>query len=306
MASPTTPELQIATNGSTNVTGPDPLFRPIVLAVGLLTLAGGLVVNSVVGPLVFDAIDYPFSDSMRNQTIGLDAAGLLVVAPACLFAAVLAWRGNRIAPILTVCLGSYVAYMFVQYLIGPQFDYYPATLLLHLGLFTSGWLLAIYGWNTSRRNVDETSTPLSSRHAVFAAIIAGFVALRYVPGLVGSVTEDAVPDEVSGDLTMYWLIVVSDLGVFIPIVVVTAAAILRTTPWARPAMTAVVGWFSLVSVAVGAMSLSMILNDDRYASRAQLGLFIITTGLATGYAIHLFKALLGSERRIPSGRRATD
>jgi len=67
--------------------------RQAVVAAWLIALAVGLIVNSVAGSLLIDAIDYPVSDSMRNQTIGLDAAALFLFAPACLVTAVLAWRG---------------------------------------------------------------------------------------------------------------------------------------------------------------------------------------------------------------------
>lgn len=270
--------------------------RQVVEAAGLAALAAGLVVNSVAGPLLVDAIDYPVSDSMRNQTIGLDAAALFVFAPACLIAAVLAWRGHRLAPVLAVSLGSYVTYIFVQYLVGPEFDYYPATLLLHLGLFVGGWTLAFHAWHAGRSGFDEAVATLSPRHALAAAAMAGFVVLRYLPGLAASLTQETLPEEVNGDITMYWLIVVADLGVFIPITLATVAGVRRGASWGRLALTVTVGWFTLVNVAVGAMSLTMILNDDRYASRAQFGLFVITAAAVTGYAIHLHRALLDEPR----------
>ncbi|MGH1489872.1 MAG: hypothetical protein ACRBK7_10845 [Acidimicrobiales bacterium] len=282
--------------GSTDTPKIGPSSGPVVAAVGLVVLAIGLIVNSVAGPLLIDDIDYPTSDSMRNQTIGLDAAALFLFAPACLVTAVMVWRGHRLAPMLTVSLGSYTAYIFVQYLVGPEFGYYPATLLLHLGLFIGGWTLAVYAWHTGREIYNETEATLSPRHAIAAAAIAGFVLLRYLPGLAASLTQKSLPAEASGDITMYWLIVVSDLGVFIPIMVATAIGVRYRAPWGRMALTATAGWFALVSFAVAVMSLAMILNDDSYASRAQLGLFIIITAMATGYAIHLHRALFDQTR----------
>ena len=263
----------------------------LALAIGLVGLGVGLLVNSMAGPLLADSIDYPFSDSMRNQTIGLDATSLLLVAPACLAVAVLAWRGHRLAPVLTLSLGSYVAYMFLQYVVGPEFEFYPATLMLHLALFVAGWALTAHAWIISRRLFD-TAGPLSSRHAMVAVVMAGFVVLRYVPGLVGSVSHEPLPEAATEDVTMYWLIVLADLGVFVPVVAATAVGVFRRASWARLALTATVGWFAVVSVAVGAMSLTMVLNDDRFASRAQLGLFIVTSAVVAGYALHLYRGLL--------------
>lgn len=275
-----------------------PVARELVVTIGLVSLGLGLLVNSVAGPLLADRIDYPFSESMRNQTIGLDATALLLVFPACTAVAVLAWRGHRLAPALTLSLGSYVAYMFLQYVVGPEFGFYPATLLLHLMLFVGGWGLTAHAWIVSRRSF-ATVTPLSTRHAWAAVTMAGFVVLRYVPGLVASMTQDPLPDEAGRDVTMYWLIVLADLGVFVPIMAATAAGLFRRAQWARLALTATVGWFAMVSVAVGAMSLTMLLNDDQFASPAQLGLFIVTTTVVVGYATHLYRDLLS--RPSPTG-----
>lgn len=285
------------TDGSTDASNAEVSTRQLVQSVGLIALAVGLITNSVAGPLIADTIDYPVSDSMRNQTIGLDAAALFLFAPACIITAVLAFRGHRLAPPLTVSLGAYVAYIFVQYFAGPEFERYPPTLLLHLGLFIGGWTLAVSGWQAGRRYNAAAIKRLSNRHVLAACLMAAFVVLRYLPGLAASLTNEPLPEEVRGDITMYWLIVLSDLGVFVPMFVVTAIGIRRGAAWSRLAMTATVGWFSLVSIAVGAMSLTMILNDDRYASRAQLGLFVVTTAFVTGYAIHLHRALLDQANR---------
>ena len=43
------------------------------LGAGLIALGAGLAVNSLHGPFVFGIVDYPLSETLRNQTIGLDA-----------------------------------------------------------------------------------------------------------------------------------------------------------------------------------------------------------------------------------------
>ena len=64
------------------------------LALALVALAAGLALNSVLGPLVLDVIDYRLSVSLHNQLIGLDVVSLVLVAPLCAAAAVLALRGQ--------------------------------------------------------------------------------------------------------------------------------------------------------------------------------------------------------------------
>jgi hypothetical protein len=66
-----------------------------VTRLGLLALAGDLAANSVLGPFLADLIDCPVSETMRSQTIGLDAASLLVVVPSIVVVGYLALRGQR-------------------------------------------------------------------------------------------------------------------------------------------------------------------------------------------------------------------
>ncbi len=149
---------------------------------GLAALAVGLAVNSVLGPFVADRLDYPVSETMRNQTIGLDAAGLVLVAPLTVVIAILALRGHRAAPVLALGPTSYVAYMFVQYIVGPDHLDYPRVLILQLALFIGGWLLAALAWSIDRSR-RSGSPLLSPRHGHVSLVLGLFVLLRYLPGL---------------------------------------------------------------------------------------------------------------------------
>src|SRR5918995_5006151 len=113
------------------------------LGIALFMLAVGLIANSLLGPMVADAIDYPWSESMRNQAIGLEGVSMFVVAPLCIVAGVLAIRGRRAAPLVAFGPAAYTAYMFLQYVIGPEYHSYPAVLPLHLALFILGVGIAV-------------------------------------------------------------------------------------------------------------------------------------------------------------------
>ncbi len=269
------------------------------LGPGLIALGIGLAVNSFVGPFVADWVDYPVSETMRNQTIGLDAATLLAVAPIAIVVGVLTMRGHRAGPVLALGPTSFGAYMLVQYIAGPDHLTYPRVLLLQLVLFAASWLLAGVAWNAARRSGDDR---LGRWHGWVALAMGGFVLLRYVPGLVGSLTNEPIPDELAGDPAMYWLIVLLDLGVFVPVAALAAVGLRRERPWAALLHRGMVGWFTLVTVAVAAMSMAMNLNDDPYASPPQLGLFLVV-GLATaGYAAVVLRPLFGpAPSSVPDG-----
>lgn len=267
------------------------------LGVGLLVLAVALAANSALGPLMLDVIDYPVSDTMRNQTIGLDAANLLVVAPLCGLVGWLALHRNRWAPLLALGPTTYAAYMSVQYIAGPDHTTYVRVLPLQLLAFVLGWMLAVAAWQDRTAPVWRTTSRLGRLtvdcrlHAVVAGLFAAFVVLRYLPGLVGTITEEQLPAELQTDLAMFWLIFLLDLGVFVPVAVVTATGLWRGAEWALPALTGLVGWYLLVTVAVGAMSLTMVINDDSYASNGLLGLFGGVTVAVVAYAVVLAQSV---------------
>ena len=67
-------------------------------AAALLALAGVLVLNSLLGPLGTETIEYPITGTLTNQLIGLEVVTLALVAPLAGAAGLLALRGHRAAP----------------------------------------------------------------------------------------------------------------------------------------------------------------------------------------------------------------
>src|SRR3954463_13250562 len=121
-----------------------------LLAAGLVALAAGLAVVALLGPLTGGPIEYHVGETLRNQTIGLDAASLFVVAPLTLAAAVLALRGHIAGPAIALGVGAYAPYKFVQYNLGPEYQARPgnneALFPLYLALFALGWGTALVSW----------------------------------------------------------------------------------------------------------------------------------------------------------------
>src|SRR3954449_6810334 len=111
------------------------------LAAGLAVLGAGLAAVALLGPLTGGPVAYHVTETLRNQTIGLDAASLVLVAPLSLLAAALTWRGRPRGPSLalgapasarTSCglpggpalalgVGAYAAYLFAQYIVGQDY-----------------------------------------------------------------------------------------------------------------------------------------------------------------------------------------
>ena len=214
------------------------------LGIALIALGLGLIANSLLGPFVADAIRYPLSESVLNQTTGLEAVSLLLVAPLCILAGVLAIRGRAVAPLVAFGPAAYSAYMFLQYVVGPEYRYYPRVLPMHLALFTLGGGIAVAAWSA----IDSEQLPRMTRrserrHGVLLLVLGAFIVSRYLPALFAE-RDDPLPAEFRADVSMYWSIFLLDLGVVVPATIAAALALIRGTDWGRKALYVVFGWFA--------------------------------------------------------------
>jgi len=266
------------------------------LAAGLVALAVALAGNSLLGPLVTDAVEYPFSDTMVNQTIGLEAVTLALVAPWCLAAAVLILRGHRAGTVFAIPPSAYAAYMFAQYVVGPQYLEYQPVIAFHLGIFVlSGAVLAV-AWSRIRPETLPTITEDRARRAAVGLfLLAAFVTSRYLPAFGAMATGGDLSAEAALDPTMYWTIVLLDLGVIVPVTVATGWALLRGAEWAERAVYGVAGWYVLVPVSVAAMGTAMWLNDDPFADPGGVAVLSVVAVLFTAFAVWVFRPLFGRE-----------
>jgi hypothetical protein len=198
------------------------------LATGLVALGLALAANSLLGPLVAGLVEYPFSETLVNQTIGLEAVSLLLVAPWCAAAAILVLRNHRAGPVLAVPPSAFTVYMFAQYVVGPQYSTYPPVVPFHLATFVLGGVVLVLAWN----RIEVERLPASSRRgertvAAVLVLLAGFTVSRYLPAVAGILTGAPIPEEFADDPTMYWSILLLDLGVVVPVTVAAGASLLR-------------------------------------------------------------------------------
>jgi hypothetical protein len=267
------------------------------LAYALFALAGGLAVNSVLGPLVLDVIRYPFSESLLNETIGLEAFSLAVVAPVSVLAGALVLRGHRAGAILAFAPAAYAAYMFVQYIVGPEYAYYPRVLLFHLPLFVLSAAISVAAWaaiNSSRLPVSSRRTDRGRGLLLFA--LAAFGISRYIPMFFDALSEQPLTGEFAEDVSMFWSIVLLDLGIVFPATIAAGLALWTGARWGRKALFAFIGWWALVPPSVAAMSIAMYLNQDPYASGGQTIMFVVVAALFVTVAVWLFRPLFGNKQ----------
>jgi hypothetical protein len=260
-------------------------------AVGLFALAAALLVNTVLGPLGTETIEYPISGTLLNQTIGLEAVTVALVVPLTLTAGVLALRGHRAAPLLGFGPAAYSAYMFVQYVLGPEYGRYTGTVLFQTVIFALSCALTAWAWTLASHQLMPELT--SRRRRVYGAVLlvlGAFIVSRYLAVILGG----ALPSEFAEARTFFWSIFLLDLGVVVPATLVAAIALLRGARLAHPALYALMGWYALVPPSVAAMSATMVVNDDPHAAPAQAIVFGLIAIIFAGLAIWIFLPLLRS------------
>lgn len=239
---------------------------------GLIALGAGLAANSVLGPLMLEVIRYRFSESLLNQTIGLDAVSLAIIGPLAVAGGILALRAHPMAPVLALGPTLFVSYMLVQYIVGPEYLRYEGNnerfFPFHLALFILGAGLAIVAWHEASRVALPCPSPRTARWAGGVLVVS---ALFLVFGLHLAGLADAMsghPEETAylESPTSFWVVKFMDLGIVAPIALATGAGVLRGAGRATQAMYAALGWLSLMAAAVFAMAVTMLANDDPDAS----------------------------------------
>lgn len=259
----------------------------------LLALAALLVLNTVLGPLVLDRLDYGLSESLTNQLIGLEVVTVALVVPWAVAAGVLALRAHPAAPVLGFAPAAYTAYMFVQYVLGPEYGDYRLAPFFHLVLFSLAGALVLASWSLAAPTPlpDWSDRTCRTRELVLAAL-AAFVVLRYLPAVAGAFRGTDLPAEFADSVTFYWSIVLLDLGVVVPAVVAAAVALHRGAGFGRRAFYAAVGWFALVPPSVAAMAVVMVVRDDPNASWATVTLLTVSAVVFAGYAVAVHRPLV--------------
>ena len=275
--------------------------HPPGYASSMLALAALLLTNAMLGPIGVGLVDYPLATSLFNQLVGLELVTVTLVVPTLVAAAVLAHRGHPAASLLGIGPCGYAAYMFVQYVVGPDRVTYSAAVLIHLVVFSAATALCAWSWSLARGTVwPRPDAHQRRRWGLLLLGLGAFVLLRYLPLFVGSVTEEAIPREFVEEPAFFWSIVLLDLGLVVPATVAAAMADLRGSSLAVPATHAVVGWFALVPPSVAAMAAVMVVRDDPYASVPTLVLLVVTSIITTAVAVRMFVRLVRNTSPVAS------
>ena len=243
-----------------------------MLAGMLGVLAAGVACLSLLGPLALGRVRYHVVGDVENQVVGGDLVALVLVAPVCLLAGLLILRGHRAGHVLALAPTAFVMYLYTQLAVGGEFAALPGTSERVFPLILALFWLAGAGFVMAWRSVDVAALPPLSdplRHAVGAVLllIAVFLTLGlHLRGLVDVVGGPPYDVAYAQGPTVFWIVKWMDLGLVVPLSVLTAVGVLRRAPWAALLTYAVIGWGALLGSAVAAMGVVMVVNHDPSAS----------------------------------------
>jgi hypothetical protein len=233
------------------------------LALSLILLAVGIAANSILGPFVSGVVTYPFSESVKNMTIGLDTVSLVIVAPIGVLATSYIYRGKQIGFIAALSISAYTMYTFVQFIMGPQYIEYSPVVLLHLALFILAGFILVNVWQRIKgKQLPHFSRRRNKISATILVLLAVFTSLSYIASIPQILMGGTIPDTYLEDPTVYWSIFLLDLGFVLPITIAVSVGLLKNRAFAQKAIFGMAGWYTLVVGSVAAMFVVMFLNGD--------------------------------------------
>jgi hypothetical protein len=264
---------------------------------GLFALGAGIALNSLLGPLALDVIEYRFSETLINQGIGLDAVALFATAPLAVVAGLLVLRGHRAGPVLAFVPATFAAYMAPQYVVGPEYLDLPGNnerfFPFHVAIFVLAVAVLLIAWRGVDRPALRPATRASDgRRSLVLFGVAAFILLgRWLPGIVDVVGGNPRSVDYLENPTSYLLIGILDLGLVVPAAITGGIALRRGAEWSRTAAYAVIGWFALVPASVAAMAITMQVNDDPNAESAAVAIFTVAAAVFTLGAALLYRPM---------------
>jgi hypothetical protein len=269
------------------------------LALSLILLAIGIAANSILGPFVSGVVTYPFSESVRNMTIGLDAVSLILVAPIGVLAARYVYLGKQAGFIAALSLSAYAMYTFVQLIMGPQYIEYSPIVLLHLALFILSGFILVNAWHRIKGNELPKFTRRKNKiSAIVLFLLAIFTSLSYVASIPQIVMGGTIPATYVEDPTVYWSIFLLDLGFVLPITITVSVGLLKNRTFAQKAVFGMAGWYTLVVGSVAAMFVVMFLNGDSNVDGVTVILILSAFLLIVLFSVWVWQSLIVHRKRL--------
>ena len=268
------------------------------VGVALILLGAAIAVCAALGPLVLDVIEYRVSPSAVRQIVGVDAVGLVAVAPWSIAVGVAVLRGRRGLVPLGIAPALFAAYTYAQLFVGNEYLYLPGNVERFSPLLLTTFVLALavivgvtHVWTTLP--VLPSSSPVNRLAGVTLLLTAAFVVVGiHLRSYVDALSARPTGAGYLADPTVFWLVKFMDLGLVTPAAVTVGIGMLSGRSWARRPAYAIVGGYALLGMSVAAMAVTMFLSGDPDGSLGLTLGSITAAALLVGVAGALYRPLL--------------
>ena len=167
--------------------------------------------------------------SYAAQAIGQDAATLLVGIPLLFLGLLLARKGSLRGELLLAGGLGYMLYTYTSY---SFLSAYNEFFLVYVALFSLSlfaFILALSGMDTERVSRSVSGGMPRRGIAVFLLLLAAFLTLAWLGRIVPSLLAGTPPPGLEAYSTL--VIQALDLGIIVPVSVVTAVLLWQKKPW---------------------------------------------------------------------------
>lgn len=249
-----------------------------------VVLAILVIVSVILGPLVTGRIVQRTSADAIDQFRGSDAVSLFLVAPMLLIAVVLIQRSHPIGPYLALAGALFCAYTAISVITGQEYLHDDGNVErafpLYAGMVALGTSITVVAW----RAVRETAA-IAAPHQTRMRLSWGLIALGVIVALMWAAQIWQVYWGTPGasyteSPALFWTIKLLDYGFVIPVALLLAEGVRHNRPYAVEAGTALLCFFTILTIGIAAMALSTMLAQG---SATQLplviGLAIVAVGL---------------------------
>jgi hypothetical protein len=251
--------------------------------VALISIATGIILIylAIEGPLFLQHIKYKTAEIINNQLAGQDIVNIFLLSPILIVGGVALFFKKRISKYLLITTPLYLIYFVLSYTIGwewssPKYSGNSELYTFHfLFILISSLIILLYSLSIFPKNVESTfkRKGLIEYSVLFSLFLLVFASMwikevEEVMSTGTTRTYDIAP-------TAFWVIRIFDLGFSIPLGFISVYLL-----WARPNTSYAIqfmfyGFFLTMIIAVNAMGIIMLVNNDPTFMMRDLTVFLI-------------------------------
>ena len=251
--------------------------------VALISIATGIILIylAIEGPLFLQHIKYKTAKIINNQLAGQDIVNIFLLSPILIVGGVALFFKKRISKYLLITTPLYLIYFVLSYTLGwewssPKYSGNSELYTFHfLFILISSLIILLYSLSIFPKNVEST---FKRKGLIVYSVLFSLFLLVFASMWIKEVEEvmsTGTAREYDIAPTAFWVIRIFDLGFSIPLGFISVYLL-----WARPNTSYAIqfmfyGFFLTMIIAVNAMGIIMLVNNDPTFMMRDLTVFLI-------------------------------